>query len=199
MAFPSAPSIQLQPSRHATWIQQLNGPWRQIALRIFMIVVLGHWAEHLAQAFQIYVPHWAPPKANGVLGLWYPALIKTDTLHYGYALVMLIGIWLLRDGFQGASRKWWTAALIIQIWHHFEHFLLITQATIHHNFFGRPVPTSILQIFFPRVELHLFYNAVVFLPMVIGMYYHVYPPKGELASACCTCCTRTVNRLVMQT
>ena len=33
--------------------QRLNGPWHERALHIFMAIVLAHWAEHLAQAFQI--------------------------------------------------------------------------------------------------------------------------------------------------
>jgi hypothetical protein len=36
--------------------------------------------------------------------------------------------------------------------------------------FGNAVPTSILQLWFPRLELHLFYNTVVFVPMVVAMY-----------------------------
>ena len=37
---------------------------------------------------------------------------------------------------------------------------------------------SVLQMVFPksRVEIHLFYNAIVFIPMIIGMYYHMFPP-----------------------
>ena len=132
------------------------------------VIVLAHWGEHLVQAYQIYVMGWPRPKANGILGLWYPWLIKSETLHYGYALVMLIGLWVLRKGFTGGSRTWWTVALVIQFWHHIEHFLLIWQATTHHNFWGKPVPFSVLQLVFPRVELHLFYNSIVFIPMVIG-------------------------------
>jgi hypothetical protein len=30
---------------------------------------------------------------------------------------------------------------------------------------------------------------VVFIPMVIGMYYHMFPPKGE-KSATCSCSQR---------
>jgi hypothetical protein len=53
------------------------------------------------------------------------------------------------------------------------------------------VPVSFLQTVLPkfRVEIHLFYNAVVFLPMVIGMYYHMFPPKAE-ESAACSCSLR---------
>ena len=70
----------------------------------------AHWGEHLAQAYQIWVMGWPVAKPNGILGLWYPWLIKSEALHYGYALVMLIGIWVLRKGFTGLSRKWWTVA-----------------------------------------------------------------------------------------
>jgi hypothetical protein len=53
---------------------------------------------------------------------------------------------------------------------------------------GKPVPFSVLQFFFPRVELHLFYNSVVFVPMVIAMYYHMFPPASEPQEhANCTC------------
>ena len=79
-----------------------------------MFIVLAHWAEHLFQAYQIYVMGWPRPKANGLVGLWYPELIKSETLHYGYALVMLIGLWVLRKGFTGRARTWWTVALVIQ-------------------------------------------------------------------------------------
>jgi hypothetical protein len=166
---------------------KLNSQWHERALQIFMVVVLAHWGEHLAQATQIYIMGWPRPKANGILGLWYPWLITSEVMHYAYALVMLIGIWVLRKGFTGTARKWWTASLVIQFWHHFEHLLLITQATMHHNFWHKPVPMSVLQLFFPRVELHLFYNTIVFIPMVIGMYYHMFPPEGETQHNNCSC------------
>ena len=168
--------------------QKLNTVWHKRALNLFMVIVLGHWAEHLAQAYQIYVLGWPRPQAGGVLGLFFPWLVSSEVLHYGYAIVMLIGIWTLRAGFTGTSRKWWTVALVIQFWHHIEHFVLQWQALTHHYWFGSPVPTSFLQLLFPkfRVEIHLFYNAIVFLPMIIGMYYHMFPPKGETIAAC-TC------------
>ncbi|MHB1137800.1 MAG: hypothetical protein ACYC2O_02515 [Microthrixaceae bacterium] len=69
-----------------------------------------------------------------------------------------------------------------------EHFLLWLQAAIDRPFFGEPVPTSIVQLAFPRVELHLFYNVAVFLPMLVAMYYHMAPPAKELSEpARCTC------------
>jgi hypothetical protein len=170
-----------------SFYEKLNTVWHERALQLFMAIVLAHWGEHLAQAIQIYVMGWPRPQANGILGLWYPWLIKSEVLHYAYALVMLAGIWILRKGFTGTARTWWTAALVIQFWHHIEHLLLIIQATMHHNFWGRPVPFSVLQLFIPRVELHLFYNTVVFIPMVIGMYYHMFPPAGEREGAVCTC------------
>jgi len=184
----SSSSTAVQPlAKDQSFYEKINTRWHKRALAFFMLVVLGHWAEHIAQAWQIYVLGWPAHHAGGVLGLFYPWLVHSETLHYGYALVMLIGIWVLRGGFTGTSCRWWTVALVIQFWHHIEHLLLITQATIHHNFWGKPVPTSVLQLFYPRVELHLFYNTIVFIPMVIGMYYHMFPPKGEEGLSVCSC------------
>lgn len=170
----------------ASIYQKLNSVWHKRALNLFMFIVLAHWAEHLAQAYQIYVLGWARPKAGGFLGLFYPWLVSSELLHYGYAIVMLVGIWTLRRGFSGTSRKWWTVALVIQFWHHIEHAVLQWQALTHDYWFGSPVPVSFLQMLLPkfRVEIHLFYNAIVFMPMMIGMYYHMFPPKGEESAAC---------------
>ena len=56
---------------------KLNSKWHKPALLGFMAIVLGHWGEHLVQAYQIYVMGWPPAKAGGMLGLWYPGLIKS--------------------------------------------------------------------------------------------------------------------------
>jgi hypothetical protein len=169
----------------------LNTRWHRPALLVFGIIVLGHWAEHLAQAYQIWGLGWTPQQSRGVLGMPFPWLIKSEWLHYGYALVMLIGLFLLRPGFTGRSRTWWTVALVIQFWHHIEHLLLIIQAQTGHHLLGRPVPTSILQLWFPRVELHLFYNSIVFLPMVVAIYLHLRPTAAARAAAACQCGGRT--------
>jgi hypothetical protein len=182
-----APAQHTQVASSSSLLHSLNTTWHERSLQLFMVIVLAHWAEHLAQAFQIYALGWPVPESRGVLGLWYPWLVKSEVLHYGYALVMLVGLWMLRPGFVGVSRKWWTAALAIQFWHHIEHGLLQTQAILGHNFFNSPVPTSVAQLWIPRVELHLLYNTIVFIPMVIGMYYHMFPPRGEQAQMQCTC------------
>ena len=170
-----------------SFYEKLNSVWHERALQVFMAIVLAHWGEHLVQAYQVYVMHWPRPKAGGILGLWYPWLISSEWLHYGYAVVMLVGLWVLRSGFTGLSRKWWTVALVIQFWHHIEHLLLLTQAIMHHNFWNKPVPFSVLQLVIPRVELHLFYNAIVFIPMMVAMYYHLFPPQTETGQAKCSC------------
>lgn len=189
MAFTRATIQQTEskPMPEQSLHDKLNAQWHERALQLFMVIVLAHWAEHLAQAVQIYVLHWPRSAAGGVLGLWYPWLVNSEVLHYSYALIMLIGIWVLRKGFTGLSHKWWNIALVIQFWHHIEHALLIGQATFHHNLFGSPVPASILQLIVPRVELHLFYNTVVFVPMIVAMNYHMFPPKWETHCAACSC------------
>ena len=109
---------------------------------------------------------------------------------------MLVGLVVLRRGFNGtADRRWWTVALAIQFWHHIEHGLLQTQAILGYNFFGSPVPTSIAQLWLPRVELHLFYNTIVFIPMVIAMYYHMFPPAAERPQCTCAWDRRATARI----
>lgn len=169
------------------FLERINGPRHETALQVFMAIVLAHWAEHLLQAFQIYALGWRVPEARGALGHFFPSLVSSEVLHYGYALVMLAGLWLLRPGFTGIrDRRWWTIALAIQFFHHIEHFLLQGQYLLGQNLFNRPVPTSLLQLWVPRVELHLFYNTVVFIPMVVAMYFHMFPP-AETGRATCTC------------
>ena len=165
----------------------LNTRYHKPALLVFLVVVLGHWAEHLTQAFQIYALGWPRPEAGGVLGLAFPVLVTSEWLHYGYAIVMLVAFVILRHGFVGRSRTWWNAAMWIQVWHHFEHLLLLLQALTGAFLMGAKVPTSIAQLAFPRVELHLFYNAVVFAPMVVAMIVHMRPNIAERELMRCSC------------
>ena len=174
-----------QPS--VGFYENINTRWHKVALLSFAVIVLFHWLEHIVQAYQFFVMHWTRPMSMGLLGMYYPWLMKTETLHYGFALVMVIGLWVLRKGFTGTSYKWWMAAFWIQFYHHFEHLILFYQAQTHRYWFGGTVPTSIGQIWIPRIELHLIYNALVFIPMVVAMYYHMYPPARDTAKAACTC------------
>lgn len=146
--------------------------WHTTCLRLFVVVVLAHWTEHLVQAFQIYVLGWPAKQARGVLGMPFPWLIEAEVLHYGYALLMLVMLWALRNGFTGRARQWWMLAFGLQFWHHIEHLLLFVQATVGHNLAGSPVPMSLVQFFVPRVELHLFYNTIVTAPMVVALILH---------------------------
>jgi hypothetical protein len=139
-------------------------------LRIFTAIVVAYWAEHLSQAYQIYGLGWPPHMAGGVLGLAFPWLVHSEVLHFSYALLMMVGfLWVRGDISRQPASQWWTAATLIQGWHLVEHSLLQVQA-LTHPFFGREVPTSIVQLWFPRVELHLFYNTVVTVPMVVALW-----------------------------
>ena len=185
---PAVHAGAMAPGRSMTWLEWLNGPRHEFALRTFMVIVLAHWAEHLLQAFQIYVLGWPVPESRGALGYFFPWLVRSEVMHYVYALVMLAGLWILRQGFAGThDRRWWTIALAIQFFHHIEHALLQGQAILGQNLFGMPVPTSLAQFWVPRVELHFFYNTIVFVPMVVAMYHHMFPPASEAHRPQCTC------------
>src|SRR5438046_8016268 len=170
MASTAFTAPQAQPQGARSFFGKLNGPWHKRALHTFMIVVIAHWAEHLVQAYQVYVLKWPVHQARGVLGQAFPWLVHSEVLHYGYALIMLVGIWTLLPGFVGRSRAWWLTALVIQFWHHIEHALLQGQVIAGQTPFGSPVPTSIGQLWFPRLELHLFYNPGAFIRRMVARY-----------------------------
>ncbi|OZM71918.1 hypothetical protein CFN78_17355 [Amycolatopsis antarctica] len=174
--------------------EALNTRWHKAALMAYAIVVLAHWAEHLAQAAQIYLLGWPAPKANGALGMAFPWLVTSEWMHYGYAIGMMVAFIVLRHGFVGRSRPWWRAAMWIQVWHHFEHLLLLLQALTGAHLLGGAKPTSIAQLVIPRVELHLFYNTIVFIPMVVAMVYHLRPKPEDVALMRCTCGTGAARR-----
>lgn len=155
------------------------------ALQLFMLVVLAHWVEHVVQALQVFVFGWERPEARGALGFLVPWLVSSEALHYGYAVVMLFGLALLRPAFSGVARHWWDAALVLQVWHHLEHLLLLSQVAAGQPFFGAQQPTSVIQMLVPRIELHLAYNAIVFTPMVVALWLQFAPqhPAPHRASA----------------
>jgi hypothetical protein len=179
-------TLSMTPARGWS-LTAINGRYHRVALNVFMFIVLAHWAEHLVQAYQIWVLGRPRPAARGAFGQFFPWLVSSEWLHYWYAIVMLAGLFLLRPGFAGRARVWWTVALVIQFWHHIEHLLLLVQAQTGTMFFGGAVPTSVAQIAFPRVELHLFYNSIVFIPMVVAVYLHLRPNDRERDAATCSC------------
>src|SRR6266702_2198454 len=92
MASTAFTAPQAQPQGARSFFGKLNGPWHKRALQTFMIVVIAHWAEHLVQAYQVYVLKWPVHQARGVLGQAFPWLVHSEVLHYSYALIMLVGV-----------------------------------------------------------------------------------------------------------
>ena len=66
----TVPGIHVAERANPSFFEKLNTRWHERALQLFMVIVLGHWAEHLVQAYQIYVMHWPRAKALGLLGLY---------------------------------------------------------------------------------------------------------------------------------
>jgi len=190
-------SVAKESTARPGLIGAINTAHHRTVLWLYMAVVLAHWAEHLVQAYQIWALGWARPQARGVLGMPYPWLVSSEWLHYGYAIVMLIGLFLLRPGFVGRAKTWWTVALAIQFWHHIEHLLLLLQVQMGFLLPGAAGPSSLVQLVVPRVELHLFYNSIVFIPMIVAMYLHLRPNDHELQQMQCTCVPRDQRRLTL--
>lgn len=169
------------------WLVRANTTYHELGLKVFGTVVFVHWVEHLFQAAQIWLLGWPRPQAGGALGLAQPWLVRSELLHYAFALVMIAGFGVFLQGFTGRARTWWIVALVVQFWHHIEHLFLLAQAQTGTMFLGRPVPTSFLQVWVPRVELHLLYNGLVTLPMLVALYLHLRPRREADRSEGCSC------------
>ena len=169
---------QIHQQRQA-WLVWRNGPLHQRILWLFMVIVLGHWLEHLAQIYQVYVLGWLPKEAGGALGYWFPQANTSEVLHFTYNFLLWGGILLLQPGFRGQARRWWNGALAIQSWHFFEHILLQVQWLTGYYLFGASKQISIGERWLPRMELHFGYNLLVFVPLVVAMYIYFRPPAAQ--------------------
>ena len=124
--------------------------------------------------------------AGGLLGQIFPWLMHSEWLHFAYAVLTFAGLLLLYRAFAGTALAWWKVAMIIQAWHLVEHSLLFAQAQGGFLLWGAKEPTSVVQLFFPRIELHLFYNSVVTIPIVVAMllrWKSMVPQRARAASA----------------
>jgi hypothetical protein len=142
---------------------------RDVALLGYLAIVTLHAGEHLLQLAQVHLLGWSAHDAGGILGLFFPALLHSETLHFGYNLLQLAGLVLLRHAFDGLARRWWTVALAAQSWHFFEHVLLQVQYLSGSLLFGAVQRTSIGELLVPRVELHALYNLVVVAPIGVAV------------------------------
>jgi hypothetical protein len=71
-------------------ITAINGRYHRLALNTFMFIVLAHLAEHVVQAYQIWVLDNPRPASRGLLGHHFPWLVTSEWLHYWYAILMLV-------------------------------------------------------------------------------------------------------------
>ena len=152
-------------------IDTLNTKKHWQALVVYFFVVAGHFTEHLVQISQVYFLGWSTRKAGGILGLWFPGLAASEVLHMAYNSLQLTGLILLWYGFRNYKNaaKWWNVALIAQSWHFLEHTILQVQYLTGYYLFGASRQTSLLEFFFPRIELHFGYNLLAFTPTAIAL------------------------------
>lgn len=146
---------------------------------IFNLIVLSHFAEHVAQMIQLYLLHWARSKCLGLLGLLYPVLVHSEWMHFLYSLFMVLGIYIFTPDITNKTAKyWWKFTLFLAVLHNIEHFLLLEQAITNQYLFKSNFPISIGQVIFPkiglkilkqRIELHFLYNIIVIIPMIISL------------------------------
>lgn len=138
--------------------------------KIYLIALATHFFEHIVQMIQLYILQWPRPECLGILGLKYPMLVHNETLHFGFAMFTILGLFLFKpDNFK--AYRWWKNTLAFSTFHFFEHSLLMYQFLTKQYFFGETAPTAIGQIWFPRLELHFFYNLVITVFICVFVYY----------------------------
>jgi len=152
----------------------LNGTRHVQSVLIYLVIVLGHFSEHIVQVAQVYLLDWQLRMAGGILGLWLPGLARSEVLHMVYNSLQLTGLIVLLLGFKGRARRWWLLALVLQSWPFLEHVVLQVQFLTGHYLFDATTQQSLLEFFFPRVELHLVYNLSVFVPTLIAVVLRVF-------------------------
>ncbi len=169
ISYTTKPQIFRQLSHYLLHV--LNGSQHKQALVIYMLIAAGHFSEHLIQIFQYLVLGWSAQASGGILGLWFPGLAASEVLHSTYNTFQLTGLILLAYGFKGtgAAQKWWTTALVFQSWHWLEHAFLQVQYLSGYYFYGAIKQMSVLEAFFPRIELHFVYNLLGFTPTLIAI------------------------------
>lgn len=136
---------------------------------IFLLITFAHFAEHLVQMAQLYVLKKARNQSLGLIGSIFPALMKSELLHFFYALIMLIGLYYLGKKYK--LGKWWRLSCQLQSYHFIEHLILLIQAIFRFQ------KTGIGGLIFPRIELHFFYNLMVLIPMLIGLKYFYHKKR----------------------
>lgn len=109
---------------------------------------------------------------------------------YVCALLLLVGLWVLRIGFKGRAAWWWLGAFWVQFWHHLEHAVLEGQVIAGRNLFQQAAPTSLLGLLLPQDLLHLAYATLVLLFMVGALARHRSPAPAEAVQHNCGCARR---------
>ncbi len=154
-----------------------NEVWFRRLLLLYLVLIVGHFAEHVLQIIQAGILGWPRAEAGGLLGLWTPQLLTNESLHFSYNLMQLVGLLALSYQVTGRARVWWRIAIVMQLWHFFEHFLLQSQWLTGIFLFDATRQSGIGELVLPRLELHFIYNALVFVPTMIGVFCYV---RGQM-------------------
>jgi hypothetical protein len=160
----------------------LGERWFRPLLFLYLVLIVAHFAEHVLQLIQAAVLSWPRAEAGGLLGLWTPQLLTNESLHFSYNLMQLVGLLVLSYHVTGRARTWWRIAIAVQLWHFFEHFLLQSQWLTDIFLFNAARQTGVGELLLPRLELHFIYNALVFVPTIIGAYFYLRDQMSEQAS-----------------
>lgn len=134
----------------------------RVFTKLGWFIVYFHLFEHLTQMVQLHWLGWSRMDSLGILGLFYPFLVRSEILHYGFSLFMVIFMIPL-----SYKNEYYYTATILALLHHVEHFGLLMQYLFQDYWFNESRPMTFLEQFIPRIELHFIYNLIVLTPIII--------------------------------
>ena len=59
----------------------LNGSQHLRAVLVYLVIVVGHFSEHLVQVAQVFLFGWERGDAGGILGLYLSGVAENELLH----------------------------------------------------------------------------------------------------------------------
>ncbi len=161
----------------ATW--KAAGAWLTLYL-ILVVTQSGHVLEHVVQVVQLRVLHEPKEHAHGIFGA-----LDVEWVHFVWNSWILLAIVVLLIGRPG--NRWLLIAAPLAAWHLAEHVVLIA-TYLATGVEGSPGLLAMGGLIgnglpIPRPELHLLYNVMETIPLIIGLAVAWFGPRSAIRLA----------------
>lgn len=139
-------------------------------MTVFVMLQLGHLAEHTVQVVQVWLNEGDASQAHGVFGA-----LDRELVHFVWDSLVFLGLGVLFIKL-GPHNKWLVIALVAASFHEIEHLFLYYLDRWEPAFYNAGGTTGIMAEGgligspFERPYLHYIYNFVVVVPLCIAFW-----------------------------